>query len=110
MESSSDLKCADFLEILALEPEPDDRLGGFLARPGGPFKCSGRLWGRGEGGEGGVCEHWGLVDVWFYESVGGDDGGTGEGWAFRGVGHCKYYIADQRRGGEERGKERMERR
>lgn len=49
MECASDLKRPNLLEILALEPEPDDGLRAVLASPRGPFKSGGRLWGRGEG-------------------------------------------------------------
>lgn len=94
MERASRLERADFLEILALEPESDLWVCRGLTGPGGAFELGGGAGDGGEVGEVGGGEHGGVVDEGAYEGVGGLDGGAGEGegvW----VRHCGCGSGDR---------------
>ena len=79
MERSPRFKGAHALQVLAFEPQPDV---GFRGRTSLPSRADKILCGSGcgsEGGEGGVCEEGGEVDVGCDEVAGGLDGGASEG-------------------------------
>jgi hypothetical protein len=73
MKCAASLERANALVVLAFEEEADLRMGRFLTLVRCVLERFRGLRGRGEGVEGAVCEQRGVVDVGFYERVGGCD-------------------------------------
>lgn len=77
MKRTTDLEGADALQVLALEPQPDDRRRGLPAFPPRSREFSLGPWRRREGCQRPVRDYGRPVDVWRDELVGLLDGGAG---------------------------------
>jgi hypothetical protein len=87
VEGASYFECADALEVFALEEQVHFWLRGLLALPLCFLERIGRLRSGGEVCQGGVGEHWCVVDMGFDQRVGGFDRGARQGTFGGGGGH-----------------------